>query len=726
MKKDQAPAIIPSSYAKFNARVHTVQRENGQFVALCADIDKSNPDCETIADLVDAYFGECAYLIYSSSRATAQNKKWRIIIPLAVVVSFAEWVQMLHAFYAYMEASGVAMDWSLARAAQPIFLPNVPPEQRNASGNPNFYKILIAEGDTVDGKSSLSLEWRDKQRQEREERDRQYKAANVQTCVRTNAGSPINDFNATVDLEDCLLSHGYEQSPYNTLDFRSPYQTSGSYATRIMTDEDGRQYFVSLSGSDAEQGLGAESTSGYRFGDAFDLHSHFNHAGDFEAALRNIEPQTLVDPMRVRTVVEQPAIPAMPAPFSGVMKEIVDSALASSFKPQLSIMTLSVLIAMASACGGRYSLPSGMRLNLYGLGVAGTGEGKDHPLQVSRIVAKRAGAILAGAAGSSQGIEDSLVSNAGILSTIDEISHVLAAINDSDSPTHLKSQAGAYLALYSASKALYTTRALANTPSRTIANPCLNLLGFSTPEGLGRALRLENVTDGLLGRMLMATAPGHVSVRRVKEEFSISTLAVQRSDEITFQRMPSEMPTADLKIVVSPDASARLDVLLLLFDTEKKEAESEQALLARSYEKVERIAGVLAVWDAPYNPIISQAHVNWAEAAVRSSNANVCKFVKGHLFADAVQADAGHVLVIIERILTGVIKPNTASDSIAIAQCLAPRTLTLRYSKLNKKNFDLAVEHLVALGEVESTQLKNPSDGVATGDRKLGVLHLVR
>ena len=76
--------------------------------------------------------------------------------------------------------------------------------------------------------------------------------------------------------------------------------------------------------------------------------------------------------------------------------------------------------------------------------------------------------------------------------------------------------------------------------------------------------------------------------------------------------------------------------------------------------------------------------------------------------------------------MTGVIKPNTASDSIAIAQCLAPRTLTLRYSKLNKKNFDLAVEHLVALGEVESTQLKNPSDGVATGDRKLGVLHLVR
>lgn len=54
------------------------------------------------------------------------------------------------------------------------------------------------------------------------------------------------------------------------------------------------QHFTTLSGSDDDARLGAQSSSGCRFGDAFDLFVHFEHAGDTRAA-RAAASELLVD-----------------------------------------------------------------------------------------------------------------------------------------------------------------------------------------------------------------------------------------------------------------------------------------------------------------------------------------------------------------------------------------------------------------------------------------------
>jgi hypothetical protein len=61
-----------------------------------------------------------------------------------------------------------------------------------------------------------------------------------------------------------------------------------------MQAGDGSQFFVSLSGSDDEAGIGAKGASGYRFGDAFDLYVHYEHEGDFNAALKHVEAEAAV------------------------------------------------------------------------------------------------------------------------------------------------------------------------------------------------------------------------------------------------------------------------------------------------------------------------------------------------------------------------------------------------------------------------------------------------
>jgi hypothetical protein len=91
--------------------------------------------------------------------------------------------------------------------------------------------------------------------------------------------SPVDAFNAAHDLESLLERYGYSRAGRSN-DWRSPMQSSGSYATRCFGD-----YWISLSESDAAADLGQASANGARFGDAFDLYCHFEHGGDFRKAV---------------------------------------------------------------------------------------------------------------------------------------------------------------------------------------------------------------------------------------------------------------------------------------------------------------------------------------------------------------------------------------------------------------------------------------------------------
>jgi hypothetical protein len=139
--KARAAAFIPSIYTAFDARVHAVQQAQGQFVALTGDIDKGNVPIADVIKLTRDFFGPAsAIFIYSTGSATPDDKRWRIIVPLQEPVSFERWNEAQEAFFTYMEENGVLMDWSLARAGQPVYLPNVPLERRDTGGNPLFYE----------------------------------------------------------------------------------------------------------------------------------------------------------------------------------------------------------------------------------------------------------------------------------------------------------------------------------------------------------------------------------------------------------------------------------------------------------------------------------------------------------------------------------------------------------------------------------------------------------
>lgn len=293
--KMEGLAMIPSSYRDYDARVHKVQQERGEFVCLTADIDKGNHPLDTIRSLVKGFCREAAWLIYSSPHARPGDMRWRVIVPLLTPVPFDEWIDAQHAFFAMFERADIEVDRALDRAGQPVYLPNVPEfheksgdRLRGEDGEALYYEsastgcathaLTLARGPIAAGIAEVR---RQREADERE-REKIRKEAEERRANRQHTdGAPIiEDFNRENSIATMFELYGYEQSPRHSEDWRSPNQTSESYATRIMGDK-----WVSLSGSDAGVGLGEKCKAGC-FGDAYDLFVHYEHGGDHKAAFR--------------------------------------------------------------------------------------------------------------------------------------------------------------------------------------------------------------------------------------------------------------------------------------------------------------------------------------------------------------------------------------------------------------------------------------------------------
>lgn len=290
-------AFIPSSYHDHDGREHKAQRERGAYVALTGDVDKGDHPLERIETLVRAFAGDAAWLIYSSAHARPGSRRWRVIMPLEEPVAFDLWHDAQDAFYKFMESAGIKMDWALDRAAQPVYLPNVPAAHektgeplRNDEGEPLYYERVSsgtnAPGLRLDtGALAAGLAAIERQRiADEQERERIRIEAERKRASRrqTDNSAIIDDFNAGTSVETLLELYGYQRSPRHSEDWRSPHQQGETFATRVIGSK-----WISLSGSDAAAGLGDQHAAGC-YGDAYDLFVHFEHGGNHRAAFRTL------------------------------------------------------------------------------------------------------------------------------------------------------------------------------------------------------------------------------------------------------------------------------------------------------------------------------------------------------------------------------------------------------------------------------------------------------
>lgn len=293
--KGNSLACIPSTYHDYDARNHAAQRERGIYVMLCADIDSGDHPLARIEELVRQLVGEHAFLIYSSAHAQPGDMRWRVLIPIDTPCNFEAWHDAQNALFNYLEYSGVEVDRAMDRAGQPVFLPNVPKvhaktgeDLRDEWNCAIYYKratsgatapaLPIDTGAIAQGIDAIKRK-RDEDEKERARIRREIEAKRA-ARPQNEGASVMADFNANSSIASLLELYGYQQSPRNPDDWRSPKQTGESYATRIIGDK-----WVSLSMSDAAAMLGDTCATGC-YGDAYDLFVHYEHSGDHKAAFR--------------------------------------------------------------------------------------------------------------------------------------------------------------------------------------------------------------------------------------------------------------------------------------------------------------------------------------------------------------------------------------------------------------------------------------------------------
>ena len=292
VEKKHASFIIPSSYNYHDGRSHEIQRDMGSFRMLTFDIDEGNHSIEEVEAAIKKVVGNHAFMIYSSASASDENKKWRVLVPVATSLYGRDFTQAQLAAYELMRtATGIKCDDALSRPGQPVYLPNVPPDRR-FDGEPLFYQYYLERKFTLFEYYGSAIEehaeWKRKQEEQAQEEARRLAekraAERAERRVdRPDDIDPIAEFNARHSVADTLLRYGYERQGASK-QYRSPYQSTGSYATKDFGD-----HWVSLSGSDAAAGLGAQKSLGeiaYCWGDAFDLYAHFEHGGDMTKAIR--------------------------------------------------------------------------------------------------------------------------------------------------------------------------------------------------------------------------------------------------------------------------------------------------------------------------------------------------------------------------------------------------------------------------------------------------------
>jgi hypothetical protein len=399
-----------------------------------------------------------------------------------------------------------------------------------------------------------------------------------------------------------------------------------------------------------------------------------------------------------------------PAPFAGVMSEIVNAATISAYKPQPGLNILAALIGMSACVNGEYSNRNGGRYNLYGVGSLQSGGGKDHPRIVAESVAAIGKAVIVGKPASGAGLEDSLKARKNELVSIDEISSVLHAMNDARAAPHHADIGAVLLKLYSASRSVYHKRLRAVGPhsrddDSSVDNPCLGMIGFSTPEGLGDAFTDKNFSDGLMGRMLFVSGIPDVPCIRPSNGFdmpeSIYQICARMAEISPLAAHAGPLPIGSVVVRETAKISSLLDRLITTMESDRDRSQPlSPSLYARSFEKLERIAGVLSIFDNPEDPVLSEEHIAWAREFVLASDNAALNFANSEMHNNETSKLAAKLRKIINRALAGELSFQRQIEKDAVESGCVSRSQILRVSKSEKRLVDMALAHMQDLGEL--------------------------
>ncbi len=327
-----------------------------------------------------------------------------------------------------------------------------------------------------------------------------------------------DEYNAATDWAAILEPHGWEavSSRASAVMWRRPGKEVGISATTNHKGNDLLHVFSSSTCFEADKSVTKSAA-----------YTILNHGGDYTESGSQL---------RLLGYGQRIEIPERGVDISGIMKqargnrsappqanikdllrvpglvgELAEWINASSIRKQPVLALGAAIAAVSTILGRKVQTTTGLRSNIYILGVGETGCGKERARQaIKKLFAaineeNRIGESFA----SDSAVETAVINDPACLYMIDEIGHFLGTVKNDQTPSYVKAILPILLRMYSASEGTYRRRTFAD-PKRNaedqspiIDQPCLSIYGTTVPGNLYDNLSKKHASDGFLSRLLV-------------------------------------------------------------------------------------------------------------------------------------------------------------------------------------------------------------------------------
>lgn len=326
------------------------------------------------------------------------------------------------------------------------------------------------------------------------------------SAPRLNDGTrPGDDYNARGDVVSLLRAHGWVpvRDDGDSSKWRRPGKSTG-----ISASLRGGAFYV-FTTSTRLRARAAYSP--------FALYAALEHGGNYDNAASALATQGFgskpePDPIGevaaaafLKTASKE-AFPADCLSPPGLLSRVIEHNLRTSMYPLPELALGAALGLVATYTGRRVTDAYGTRTNGYFLGLAPSGAGKEHARQINKELLLRGGmerAIGPERIASSAGLVSFVCERLTLFLQLDEMSNLLETMKNPAKSPHLYNIGTVLMQLYASSGGLWIGDAYADTKKTKTANqPHCVVYGTSTPEAFWGSLTVDNVNNGLLGRML--------------------------------------------------------------------------------------------------------------------------------------------------------------------------------------------------------------------------------
>jgi hypothetical protein len=300
------------------------------------------------------------------------------------------------------------------------------------------------------------------------------------------------------------------------------------------------------------------------------------------------------------------------------------------------------------------------RTNLYVLGLANSGAGKDYPRRVNERVLVEAGLAecLGSSFASGEGIEDRLFVEPATLFQVDELDGLLQRVNHAKDARH-EQIISILLQMYSSAAGVYVMRAKADRERAVIDQPCLCVFGTAVPKYFYESISARLLTNGFLARMLILEAQrrGRGRPARVRPLPPRVVETARWWAEFVPGAKPGNLSAWHPQprvVEATPEAEALLDAFRARADDEYARAEERgdppaMAIWARSHEKARRLALLHACSANHASPDVDAPAAAWACAFVEHQTRRMLYMAGCHVSESEFDAKRKRLLEVLGK-----------------------------------------------------------------------------